>query len=290
MAAVTYHTIYADVLERLAAAGETAGLPLVARELTCRGCGKTREEFFRDAQLEAPPEAADTVQAITERYLRGEPLAYILGEWEFYGLPLEVDPSVLVPRMDTEVLVEQAVAWLRDRRGCRVLDLCTGSGCIGLALAAHAPGCQVILGDISDPALRIARRNIRRNALTERVSAQRMDALTLPPAELGQFQCIVCNPPYIPTADMERLDPSVRDYEPRLALCGGTDGLAFYRAILRLWTTVLPQGGRLYFEVGFGEASVVREMMGAAGFDGLRIVSDTQNIPRVVYGSRRTGE
>ena len=156
-----------------------------------------------------------------DRHLAGEPVAYLIGEWEFYGLPLDISRDVLIPRPDTEVLAQQAIEYVRTQGECRVLDLCAGSGCIGLAIAAQVTSARVVLGEWSDAALKICRQNIRRNSLSGRVVPMQTDAREKPEKSLGEFQCIVSNPPYIPRADIDGLDVSVRDYEPHLALDGG---------------------------------------------------------------------
>ena len=286
--AITYNNLYLDIRKRLKDAGYPAA-QLEARELVCAGSGKTREQFFRDAQLYVAPEVETAIIKLVERHLDGEPVAYLIGEWEFYGLPLDISEAVLIPRVDTEVLAAEAIDFVRTQGRCRVLDLCAGSGCIGLAIAANAPECRVLLGDISEGALRICRQNIRRNGLTGQVSAMGVDAMEPPAKTLGEFQCIVSNPPYIPRADVEQLDRSVRDFEPHLALCGGEDGYDFYTAIIRHWKRVLAIGGRLYFEVGIGQADTVLRMMRAEGFGDINIVPDGQGIPRVVYGTLLDG-
>ena len=282
---ITYNDLYLELRRKLREA-ELPGASLEARELVCRGGGKTREEFYRDAPLYVPPAAERAVRALAERRLDGEPVAYLLGEWEFYGLTLAVNESVLIPRVDTEVLAEQAIAFVREQGRCRVLDLCAGSGCIGLAVAAHARSCRVLLGDVSEAAVRVCRGNIRRCGLGGQVSAAALDALRPPPVNLGSFQCVACNPPYIPDGDIAGLDRSVRDFEPHLALRGGEDGYDFYTAILQRWKGVLAPGGRLYFEVGMGQADTVRAMMRAEGFADVTVVPDTGGIDRVVYGTR----
>ena len=212
-------------------------------------------------------------------------MAYLIGEWEFYGLPLDINESVLIPRVDTEVLAHEAIEYIQGLGKCRVLDLCAGSGCIGLALAANAPECRVLLGEISEGAVRVCRQNIRRNNLTGQVSVMLMDAMQPPPRAIGEFQCIVSNPPYIPRAEVDALENSVKDFEPHLALCGGEDGYDFYTAIITYWRGALVTGGRLYFEVGAGQADTVLRMMRAQGFGDINVVQDNQGIPRVVYGT-----
>lgn len=282
--AITYNNLYLDIRRKLR--GADVGDPsLEARELVCFATGKTREELLRDENLYASPELEERTWSLVNRHLEGEPVAYLIGEWEFYGLPLDVSSDVLIPRPDTEVLAEQAIAYCRTLGECRVLDLCAGSGCVGLALAAHVPDARVVLGDLSDGALRICRQNIRRSGLTGRVVAMQMNAREKPASNLGEFQCIVCNPPYIPSGDIPGLDSSVKDYEPRMALDGGEDGLDFYSAITQLWRDALAPGGRLYFEVGAGQADLVLRIMRAVGFGDIQIVKDLHGIPRVVFGT-----
>ena len=166
-----------------------------------------------------------------------------------------------------------------------MLDLCAGSGCLGLAVASQAPQAKVVLGEYSEGALKICRQNIRRNGLSGRAVPIRVDAREKPDRSLGEFQCIVSNPPYIPSGDIPGLDASVRDYEPYLALDGGSDGLDFYRSISQLWQEALVPGGRLYFEVGIGQADIVLRIMRSQGFGDIQIVKDTRDISRVVFGT-----
>ena len=282
--ATTYNNLYLDVRRKLR--GADVGAPtLEARELVCFATGKSREEFYRDGGLYASPEIEQRTWALVQRHLDGEPVAYLIGEWEFYGLPLDISRDVLIPRPDTEVLAQQAIDYVRGLGECRVLDLCAGSGCIGLAVASQAPQSRVVLGEVSDGALKICRQNIRRNGLSGRVVPMQADALEKPEKSLGDFQCIVSNPPYIPRADINGLDISVKDYEPHLALDGGEDGLDFYRAISEKWKIALNPGGRLYFEVGIGQADSVLRIMRAQGFGDIQVVKDYHDIPRVVFGT-----
>lgn len=282
--ATTYNNLYMDLRQALRSRG-VDGATLEARELVCYAAGKTREELARDARLYVPQSVEQRVQELLRRRLAGEPVAYLTGEWEFYGLPLDIDQRVLIPRTDTEVLASEAIAYLQTLDTPRVLDLCAGSGCVGLAIATHVPQCHAVLGELDEGALRICRQNVRRCGLTTRVMPYRVDALQKPPAQLGEFTCIVCNPPYIPDGDIAALDVSVREYEPHLALRGGEDGLDFYRAVCQKWRDCLCTGGRLYFEVGIGQADEVLRIMRKVGFGALEIVADTAGIPRVVYGT-----
>ena len=282
--AITYNNLYLDIRQQLRAAGIEAAT-LEARELVCFATGKSREQLYRDGALYASPELERRTRELVARHLAGEPVAYLIGEWEFYGLPLDISSEVLIPRPDTEVLAQQAIAYIKTLGECRVLDLCAGSGCIGLAVAANAPQARVVLGEWSDGALKICRQNIRRNGLTGRVVPIQADARERPEKSLGDFQCIISNPPYIPHGDISGLDASVRDYEPHLALDGGEDGLDFYRAIAEKWKEALNVGGRLYFEVGIGQADAVLRIMRAQGFGDIQVVKDLHEIPRVVFGT-----
>ena len=282
--AITYNNLYLDIRQQLRAAGIEAAT-LEARELVCFATGKSREQLYRDGALYASPELERRTRELVARHLAGEPVAYLIGEWEFYGLPLDISREVLIPRPDTEVLAEQAITYVQSLGECRVLDLCAGSGCIGLAVAANAPQARVVLGEWSDGALKICRQNIRRNGLTGRVVPIQADARERPEKSLGDFQCIISNPPYIPRGDISGLDASVRDYEPHLALDGGEDGLDFYRAIAEKWKEALNVGGRLYFEVGIGQADSVLRIMRSQGFGDIQVVKDLHEIPRVVFGT-----
>jgi len=282
--ATTYNNLYLDARRQLKAAG-IPNPQLEAREIVCYAAGKGREEFFRDLPLYAADQTEERVKELTARRLAGEPVAYIIGEWEFYGLTLDVSPEVLIPRMDTEVLAEEAILAARAAgEGCRVLDLCAGSGCVGLAVAANVPECRVVLADLSEGALRVCRQNIRRCNLSSRVISVTADAMLPPLPNLWDFDVIACNPPYIPSEEIPTLDGSVKDYEPHLALDGGADGLDFYRAVCSKWKGALRLGGKLLFEVGMGQAGAVEEILVSNGFESIHSTQDTQGIWRVVSG------
>lgn len=284
--ATTYNNLYMDVRQMLHRAGIDAAT-LEARELVAFAAGKSREALVRDGRLYVPQEVEQRTMALVQRHLAGEPLAYLIGEWSFCGLDLDIDENVLIPRVDTEVLAEQAAEFIKTLPECRVLDLCAGSGCVGLAIAKLCPASHVVLGELMEGALRVCRRNIRRCGLTAQVMPWQTDALAGAPKRVGEFDCIVSNPPYIPDGDIAELDVSVREYEPLTALKGGADGLDFYRAIAEKWRPALKIGGRLYFEVGIGQADAVLRIMRTQGFGDIEIVPDTAGIPRVVYGALR---
>ena len=283
--AITYNNLYLDTRQRLRRAGVEAA-QLEAREILCYAADKTREQFFRDSSLYVSSGVEKRVESLVQRRLAGEPVAYIIVEWEFYGLPLDLSRDVLIPRSDTEVLAERAIALARAAgEGARVLDLCAGSGCVGLAVASQVPTCRVVLADVSEAALRLCKQNVRRNGLNARVTCVLADALESPSSSLWDFDVIACNPPYIPTGDLPGLDVSVRDYEPWLALDGGEDGLKFYRAIAGKWSSALRLGGTLLFEVGMGQAPDVELILGMNGYENVQTFQDTRGIWRVVEGT-----
>ena len=283
--ATTYNNLYLDTRARLRKAGVEAA-QLEAREILCFATGKTKEQLVRDMPLYASGDLEGQVEALVQRRLAGEPVAYIVGEWEFYGLPLDISSEVLIPRSDTEVLAERGILKAKAAgEGARVLDLCAGSGCVGLAIAAHAPQCRVVLGELSEGALRVCKQNVRRNGLNARVTCLSVDAMEPPASTLWDFDVIVCNPPYIPSGDIEGLDVSVRDYEPLMALDGGPDGLDFYRFIAAKWKSAIRLGGSLLFEVGVGQAQDVEEILSQNGFEQIQTTADTQGIWRVVEGT-----
>lgn len=281
----TYNQIYIESRKRLKEAGIQA-YALEARLIVAAAGGKTKEAFLAEMNLYASDSVEKRACEMIDRRVAGEPAGYIIGEWEFYGLPMKVNKNVLIPRVDTEVLAETAIAALCcGKSDVRVIDLCTGSGCIGCAIANELPEARVVLADNSPRALEVAEENCRLNKLEARVSCVEIDALVQPPVALGSFDMLVCNPPYIPTKDLEGLDNSVRDFEPSVALDGGEDGLDFYRCVIRNWRGAIRTGGLMLFEVGAGQAEEVRHLMEQGGLVKVGTVTDTGNIERVVYGT-----
>lgn len=280
----TYNDIYFQVRKQLRDSGIEA-FALEARILVAAAAGKTTEELVRDLNLYTSDAIENAAMDMLSRRLMGEPLAYISGSWEFYGLPMTVTPDVLIPRMDTEVLVDAALDFIRSRgMKARVLDLCCGSGCIACAISKEMPASRLVAADISVPALEVCRKNIKNNKLSARVITMNADAATWPPMSIGSFDLIVSNPPYIASAELMGLDGSVRDYEPLGALDGGEDGLDFYRAIIKYWTITLRPDARIMFEVGEGQADAVKKMLLNAGYVSVSSRFDTLGVERVVIG------
>ena len=267
---------------------QTAGL--MARNLVAYYSGKTQEAVLRDRELYAGEETCQKVEEATQRLLSGEPLPYVLGEWEFYGLNLYVDRNVLIPRDDTcavvGLAVNQAIFLPTDPR---VLDLCTGSGCIGLAIASRIKDARVTLADISKDALAVAKKNIGLNKLSGRVTCVQADALGPAPGFLGKFDMIVSNPPYITGPEMAELPDSVKNFEPHLALFGGRDGLDFYRSIVENYTKALKPGGYLAFEFGEDQGDDVCRILTENGYTILERSRDYNDRERAVlaqYGRK----
>ena len=265
----------------IASQGENAAL--YARLLLSQLSGKTQARLIADHDEPAPDELEERLDAALSRLDAGEPLAYLLGRWSFYGMDLLVTPDVLIPRDDTMAVTDLAILHLRQLPPPqRVLDLCTGSGCIGLAIANHIPTARVSLCDVSPAALRVARQNAAQQKLAGRVHCLLGDVRQKVPEFWGKFSLITANPPYVTRAEMAQLDPSVRDYEPHLALDGGTDGLDLYRMILRNFTAALQPGGYICLEFGMGQEHAVGELLRAHGYDTLRFVRDLRGVTRAV--------
>ena len=280
----TYNEIYLTARNRLKQAGvEACGLE--AKLIVATASGKTVAELLRDLNLYTSLSIASRVEEYTERRLNGEPIAYISGSWEFYGLPMVITPDVLIPRIDTEVLVDTAKEILTGRKmDARVLDLCCGSGCITCAVGHELPATKLVAIDISTPALAVCRKNVALNRLNSRVICMQADAKKAPPLGIGEFDMIISNPPYIASAEIPELDSSVKDHEPVWALDGGEDGLDFYRSITGYWKTALKSGGYMLFEVGEDQAEDVCKMLINAGFSATDTRKDTLGTDRVVIG------
>lgn len=255
------------------------GARLDAELLLCDLLGLDRVGLYLnyDRPLEASELAA--FRERVGRRARREPLQYILGETEFWSLTFRVSPAVLIPRADTEVLVEEALARVKDP--VQILDVGTGSGAIAVALAHDLPASGVKALDISPEALAIAGENARLNGVQDRVECVQGDLYQLP---AGPYGLIVSNPPYIPARDIEGLMPEVRDFEPRSALDGGDDGLNCYRALAHQAPALLLAGGWFLCEVGQGQAADVEELLRQQGFEEVFNRADYAGIPRVVGG------
>lgn len=263
---------------------------LLARNLLCFLTGKSQEEILAGREMYASEEVCFKMEDSVKRILEGEPIAYILGEWDFYGMRLMLDKNVLIPRDDTCAVTALAIkkALFLDQDP-RILDLCTGSGCIGLAVAHRVKDAKVTLADVSKEALAIAKKNVTAQKLSARVSCVQANAMEDPAPFLGKFDMIISNPPYITAKEMEELPHSVKDYEPHLALYGGEDGLDFYRSIADRYRAALKPGGYLCFEFGMGQGDAVCEILVKNGFTILERTEDYNAVERAVlaqYGRK----
>lgn len=241
----------------------------------------TKAQLFQVLPEEVPPEVEASFEPLLQRRIKGEPLAYLFDEWDFFGLTFHLNRHTLIPRIDSEILAQRGM-YLATQLGGKTLDLCAGSGCIGIAVAQAVTTAQVTLGEISPEAREICQQNIQRHHLEDRVNVVAMNALE--PAKESGYQLILSNPPYIRKGDIPKLSKSVKDYEPHLALDGGEDGFDFYRAILHNYTKALRSGGWLAFEVGITQADMVSSLLEDAGFLDIELHQDSMNIYRVVEG------
>jgi release factor glutamine methyltransferase len=238
------------------------------------------------AHAEAIPLERQTASFIdlVERRYRGEPIQYIIGECEFYGLPFTVTPDVLIPRPDTEHLVEKASELARSRENPRIVDVGTGSGAIAIALVHQLPTARMTATDLSERVLEVARKNAKQNGVEQRIRFLQGDLLAAAATE--QFDMVVSNPPYVPDAERRLISVEVREYEPALALFAGEDGLDVYRRLIPAAYAVLVAGGFIALEIGFGQAGVVRQLLTDGGFQDVEFTPDLQGIPRVASGRR----
>ena len=275
--------LYLDTRRALLDTEDQQTASLIARNIVCRFTGKSQEQILAERDKYVSEEICKSVDDAIARILEGEPLAYVLEEWDFYGMRLYVNRNVLIPRDDTcavtALAIERALFLDKDPR---ILDLCTGSGCIGLALAHRIKDARVTLADISPDALAVAKKNVANQKLSARVSCVQADALGAPAPFLGKFDLIISNPPYITGEDMKELDHSVKDYEPHLALFGGDDGLDFYRSISSKYAAALKPGGFLCFEFGDGQGDDVCRILEMNGYTILERSRDYNDRERAV--------
>ena len=263
---------------------------MMAKHLVAHISKKSVPALLADRDAYATDEICKAVQKGLDRLLEGEPLAYVLGEWEFYGLNLVVSPDVLIPRDDTVAVASLAISQgLFLDKDPRILDLCCGSGCIGLAVASRVKDAKVTLADLSQKALNVAKQNTALNHMTGRVRCVQADATKPAPAFLGKFDMIISNPPYITGEEMKQLPKSVADFEPHMALYGGEDGLDFYRAIAENYTPALKPGGYLALEFGMGQGDDVCRILAEHGYTILERSRDYNDRERAVlaqYGRK----
>jgi release factor glutamine methyltransferase len=280
----TYNSLLRDTAVALSAAG-IDNVRFEARLLLGRASGLSIEQMVSRGQDEALPAVAAELRVLTARRVRREPMAYILGEREFWGLPFKVSPAVLVPRPDSETMIDAAIGLLPDRaRPLRILDLGLGSGCLLLTLLHEFPQASGVGIEVSPEALAIARQNAAALGMAPRATLLEGD-WHLPDWARnlgGPFDLVVSNPPYIEAGDISGLMPEVARFEPALALDGGGDGLAAYRAIATSLSGLLAPGGTLLFEVGASQATAVAGLLEVAGLTPAPPWKDLGGVERVV--------
>ncbi|MBQ9600281.1 MAG: peptide chain release factor N(5)-glutamine methyltransferase [Clostridia bacterium] len=271
-----------DELVRNAAAQLTDNARFEAEQIVMKALDIDRTQLLINGKKTAGKNDINAVNEMLVRRKNGEPLQYILGECEFMSLPFYVESGVLIPRADTETLVETVIE--EAKSDAKILDICSGSGCIGISLAHYIKDATVTMLDISDKAMNVSEKNIALNGVQDRVTVKKCDILNKIPQ--GKYDVIVSNPPYIETAVIDKLQTEVKDYEPRLALDGGGDGLVFYRRITDTAPQMLNENGILALEIGFDQGKSVSELM-KKNFEDIKVTKDLAGNDRVVIGRKR---
>ena len=279
---MTYRECYEQGCRTLQAAGiEEAALD--ARLLLEAVCGTDRNDLLVHGEQPVSPEAEEKYLNWIRQRAEHIPLQQLTGEQDFMGLTFSVNEHVLIPRQDTEILVEEVLKELHD--GMRVLDMCTGSGCILLSLLHYSNDCEGLGVDLSAEALEVAGRNVLKVLTPEKAEHAHFLQSDLFEKVEGKFEIIVSNPPYIASAEVEKLMPEVRDHEPRMALDGTEDGLYFYRRIIEEAGKYLVSSGMLFFEIGYDQGQAVSELMRTEGYCDVQVVQDYAGLDRVVFGT-----
>ncbi len=279
---MTYRECYEQGCRTLQAAGiEEATLD--ARLLLEAVCGTDRNDLLVHGEQPVMPQAEEKYLHWIRQRAEHIPLQQLTGEQDFMGLTFSVNEHVLIPRQDTEILVEEVLKELHDRM--RVLDMCTGSGCILLSLLHYSNDCEGLGVDLSAEALEVAGQNVLKVLTPEKAEHAHFLQSDLFEKVEGKFEIIVSNPPYIASAEVEKLMPEVRDHEPRMALDGTEDGLHFYRRIIKEAGKHLVNSGMLFFEIGYDQGQAVSELMRAGGYREVQVVQDYAGLDRVVLGT-----
>ena len=279
---MTYRECYEQGCRTLQAAGiEEAALD--ARLLLEAVCGTDRNDLLVHGEQPVAPEAEEKYLNWIRQRAEHIPLQQLTGEQGFMRLTFSVNEHVLIPRQDTEILVEEVLKELHD--GMRVLDMCTGSGCILLSLLHYSNDCEGLGVDLSAEALEVAGRNVLKVLTPEKAEHAHFLQSDLFEKVEGKFEIIVSNPPYIASAEVEKLMPEVRDHEPRMALDGTEDGLYFYRRIIEEAGKHLVSSGMLFFEIGYDQGQAVSELMRTEGYCDVQVVQDYAGLDRVVLGT-----
>ncbi|RKM55633.1 peptide chain release factor N(5)-glutamine methyltransferase [Butyrivibrio sp. X503] len=274
--------IYKDILEKGIETLERAGITeakLDARLLLEYVCETDHSTLYAHPDREVSEVEEQKYNELLSRREKREPVAYILGKWEFMGLSFNVSKDVLIPEQDTEVLVEEALRYCEDKM--RILDLCTGSGCIALSILNYTNDTKAVCTDISEAALKVAKENADILGFNDRIEFIETDLF--PEKEIGKFDVIVSNPPYIRTEVIKTLAPEVKDYEPMLALDGSDDGLIFYKRIIENAGDYLFSSGYLIMEIGYDQAEAVKALLTENGkYHDIEVIADYAGNDRVV--------
>ena len=261
--------------------------PRLSAELLLSGVlSMQRIELYTNFEKIVTKPKLAALHSLVKRAAQHEPIAYLVGRTEFYSIPLQITSDCLIPRPETELLVERAIEFLRTRQGPQfVCDLCTGSGCIAIAIAKNFENAELIATDISDAALNVAAKNTENHQLQNRIQLLCGDLFdpVLPQLDVSGFDLVVCNPPYVSTAEFQTLDRNVKDYEPVSALLAGPDGLDICRRIAEKIDVFLKPGGALILEIGYTQGSAVKELLENTNcFAEIKIEKDPQNNDRIV--------
>jgi release factor glutamine methyltransferase len=264
---------------------------LSAELLLSHVLGLKRIELYTQFEKIVTGQQLDLLHGLVNRAGQKEPIPYIVGKTEFYSLELDITADCMIPRPETELLVERAIEFLRSRTGKQfVCDLCTGSGCIAVAIARNYPDCQIIATDISDAALSVAAKNVEKHQLKERIRLLCGDLFDpiMPQLDVEKFDLIVCNPPYVSAAEFEKLDKNVKDYEPKVALFAGDDGLDIYRRIIERVEQFLKPDSVLMMEIGHKQGQAVKQLLEQAGcFGEITIEKDLHGNGRIVIAKKQ---
>lgn len=249
-----------------------------------------RIDLYTQFDKPVPKEKLDVLHELVKRASKNEPVNYITGKTEFFSIEFEISPDCLITRPETELLVESAVEFLRSRSAKKlVCDLCTGCGCIAVAIAKNVPSVDIIATDISDAALKTAAKNIEKHNLKNRIKLLCGDLFDpiIAQLDIAKFDLIVCNPPYVSSSEYQALGRNVKDYEPKIALYAGDDGLDTYRRITEKVCDFLNPDAALILEIGYSQGPAVRELLGKAGcFGEIKIEKDYQNNDRIVTATK----
>ena len=279
-----YRDLYSKGIDRLSSEN-IPDAKVDARILLEYACETDRNALFLQGDMEVKAEDEKVYMELISKRLSHIPLQYLTGEQEFMGLTYKVNESVLIPRQDTECLVEIVLKHLHD--GMRILDMCTGSGCILISLLHYSNDCEGVGVDLSKDALMVAKANAERlsnNGISDKMNVNFIHSDLFENID-GKFDIIVSNPPYIKTEVIKGLMPEVKDYEPMMALDGMEDGLYFYRKIIKSAKEHLSRGGQLFFEIGHDQGQEVSDLMRKEGYTCVEVEKDLAGLDRVVYGT-----